>query len=65
MNFWLILLLIWTGLSIPAGILLGNVIAFRDGADALVTGPRVAKVKNLPSHHPHPRARKRLAPTTA
>jgi hypothetical protein len=76
MNFWVTFLLVWTGLSIPAGILLGNMIGFRAGADALVTSPRVAKVvgstpsrqpvraKRIPSH-PHPRARKRLAPTAA
>jgi hypothetical protein len=77
MNFWVTFLLTWTGLSILAGILIGNMIAFHAGADAPVTSPMAAKVvgstpsrqpvraKRIPPHHPHPRARKRLAPTAA
>jgi hypothetical protein len=77
MNFWVTFLLAWTGLSILAGILIGNMIAFHAGADASVTSPRAAKVvgltpsrqpvraKRIPLHHPHRRARKRSAPTAA
>ena len=35
MNYWVAFLLVWTGLSVPAGILVGRMIAFGDESDVL------------------------------